>query len=71
MDAFPSRRLPRVSSFGPFVQIRDGSRVALVGLGADAVKNMVKAFISARRFVADDGLDLYSAFVPLTARFVS
>jgi len=39
-------------------KIREGSRVAMVGVGADAVKNMVKAYILARKYVTDDGLDL-------------
>ena len=42
------------------VQIREGNRVALVGIGAAAVKHMVKAYVAARKYVADDGLDLNS-----------
>lgn len=49
------------------LQIREGNRVALVGIGADAVKHMVKAYIAARKYVADDGLDLNSTFV--TSRY--
>lgn len=48
--------------FGCTAQIREGSRVVMVGIGADAVKNMVKAYITARKYLEADGIDLSRAY---------
>lgn len=39
-------------------KIREGERVALSAIGPDSVKILLKAYILARKYVTDDGLDL-------------
>ena len=41
-----------------YPQIREGERVALSAIGPDSVKILLKAYILARKYVTDDGLDL-------------
>ena len=47
-----------IRTFCGVVQAREGASVALVGLGADAVKKMVQAICAANKYLGEDGISL-------------